>query len=55
MNDDGSSDIVIDCEGFEWVTGWALGFGNHAWISGPSDARQAMRERVAAMTSRLTS
>ncbi len=52
-NDDGSSDIVIDCEGFEWVTGWALGFGKHAWIIGPPDARAAMRERVESMAQLL--
>jgi proteasome accessory factor C len=44
---DGSSEIVIDCEGYEWVTGWVLGFGKHAWIVEPADARHAMRERVA--------
>jgi proteasome accessory factor C len=46
VHDDGSSEIVIDCEGFEWVTGWVLGFGRHAWILGPPDARAAMRARV---------
>jgi proteasome accessory factor C len=46
VHEDGSSDIVIDCEGFEWVTGWVLGFGRHAWILGPGDARTAMSERV---------
>jgi proteasome accessory factor C len=45
-HDDGSADIVIDCEGFEWVTGWVLGFGKHAWIVSPAEARQAMRERI---------
>ncbi|HUH04521.1 MAG TPA: WYL domain-containing protein, partial [Kofleriaceae bacterium] len=43
---DGSSEIVIDCEGFEWLTGWVLGFGKHAWILGPTEARAAMQERV---------
>lgn len=43
---DGSADIVIDCEGFEWVTGWVLGFGKHAWIASPDEARQAMRQRI---------
>lgn len=43
---DGSSEIVIDCEGYEWVTGWVLGFGKHAWIVNPPEAQQAMRERV---------
>jgi len=46
MQDDGSADILIDCEGFEWVTGWVLGLGRHAWILGPDDARQAMQERL---------
>ncbi|KAB2910201.1 MAG: WYL domain-containing protein, partial [Kofleriaceae bacterium] len=36
----------IDCEGFEWVTGWVLGFGRHAWILDPPDARTAMLERL---------
>jgi proteasome accessory factor C len=53
VNDDGSAEIVIDCEGFEWVTGWVLGFGRHAWIQGPDDARTAMRERVAHVQSAL--
>jgi proteasome accessory factor C len=46
LHADGSSEIVIDCEGFEWVTGWVLGFGKHAWIVSPEEARHAMRERV---------
>ena len=37
---------MIDCEGFEWVTGWVLGFGRHAWIVGPDEARTAMRSRL---------
>jgi proteasome accessory factor C len=45
--DDGSAEIVIDCEGYEWVTGWVLGFGSHARIVDPPEARRAMRERVA--------
>jgi predicted DNA-binding transcriptional regulator YafY len=44
--DDGSAEIVIDCEGYEWVTGWVLGFGSHARIVDPPEARRAMRERV---------
>ena len=36
----------IDCEGFEWVTGWVLGLGRHARIVGPAEARAAMRERI---------
>jgi proteasome accessory factor C len=45
--DDGSAELLIDCEGFEWVTGWVLGLGRHAWITGPDDARAAMRDRLA--------
>jgi proteasome accessory factor C len=47
LHDDGSSDIVIDCEGFEWVTGWVLAFGHHARIVSPPEARAAMREHLA--------
>ncbi len=46
MQDDGSAEILIDCEGFEWVTGWVLGLGRHAWIVGTDEARRAMRERI---------
>lgn len=49
LHEDGSSEIVIDCEGLEWVTGWVLGFGKHARILGPEAARDAMRARVEAM------
>jgi proteasome accessory factor C len=45
--DDGSAELIIDCEGYEWVTGWVLGFGRHAWIVSPPEARAAMRERIA--------
>ncbi len=51
--DDGGAEILIDCEGFEWVTGWVLGFGRHAWIVGPEDARTAMRERLARVRAAL--
>ena len=44
--DDGSSEIVIDCEGFEWVTGWVLGMGKHARVVEPPSATEAMRERL---------
>jgi proteasome accessory factor C len=47
--EDGGSEIVIDCEGFGWVTGWVLGFGRHAWIVGPPEARDAMAAAVADM------
>lgn len=46
MRDDGSAELLIDCEGFEWVTGWVLGLGRHAHIVGPGEARAAMRERI---------
>jgi proteasome accessory factor C len=49
MHDDGSAALLIDCEGFEWVTGWVLGLGRHAAIAGPEEARVAMRERIARM------
>jgi proteasome accessory factor C len=45
-NADGSAEFVMDCEGFEWVTGWILGFGRHAWITGPASARAAMKDRL---------
>ena len=44
--DDGSAELLIDCEGFEWVTGWVLGLGRHARIVAPAEARAAMRERI---------
>ena len=53
MGDDRSAEILIDCEGFEWVTGWVLGLGRHAWIVGPDDARAAMRERIARVRAAL--
>ncbi len=52
--DDGSAEILIDCEGLEWVTGWVLGFGRHAWIVGPVEARAAMRERIARVRGELS-
>ena len=53
IDNDGSAEILIDCEGFEWVTGWVLGLGRHAWIVGPDDARAAMRERIARVRAAL--
>ncbi len=47
LHADGSADIVVDCEGLEWVTGWVLEQGRHAWIIEPTEARDAMKERVA--------
>lgn len=52
--EDGSAEISIDCEGFEWVTGWVLGFGRHAWIVEPVEARTAMAERVAQLREHLS-
>ena len=53
MEDDGSAEILIDCEGYEWVTGWVLGLGRHAWIVGPDEARRAMHDRIAKMRAEL--
>ncbi|MCP4447354.1 MAG: WYL domain-containing protein [Myxococcales bacterium] len=52
-NGDGSSEITIDCEGFEWVTGWVLGMGKHAVIASPPAAVGAMRDRVAQLRAAL--
>ncbi len=46
---DGSAEIAIDCEGLEWVTGWVLGFGEHAWIADPPEARAAIVDRLAGL------
>jgi proteasome accessory factor C len=46
FHDDGSSEIVIDCEGLSWVTGWVLGLGKHAKILEPEAARAALIEQV---------
>jgi len=53
VHDDGSADLLIDCEGYEWVTGWVLGLGRHAWIVGPPDARTAMSDRLARVRAAL--
>lgn len=53
MHDDGSAEILIDCEGYEWVTGWVLGLGRHARIVAPDDARHALADRVARLTREL--
>jgi proteasome accessory factor C len=47
VRDDGSAELLVDCDGLEWVTGWVLGLGRHAEIAGPPEARAAMRERIA--------
>lgn len=49
LDEDGSAELLIDCEGFEWITGWALGLGSHAWIVHPPEARAAMAARVQTM------
>jgi proteasome accessory factor C len=54
MRDDGSAELLVDCDGFEWVTSWVLGMGRHAVIAGPEAARQAMRERIARLRAELT-
>ena len=53
MRDDGSAELIMDCDGFEWLTGWLLEHGRHAWIVGPDDARAAMRDRLARVRSAL--
>jgi predicted DNA-binding transcriptional regulator YafY len=55
MHDDGSAELLVDCDGFEWVTSWVLGLGSHAWIAGPDEARAAMRDRIARLRAELTS
>jgi len=46
---DGGAEIAIECEGLEWVVGWTLGFGAHAEIVAPPDARDALRAKIRAM------
>ncbi|HEY1816519.1 MAG TPA: WYL domain-containing protein [Kofleriaceae bacterium] len=53
MQDDGSAELLVDCEGFEWVTGWVLQLGRHAWIVGPDEARRAMRQRIGRLRAEL--
>ena len=53
MHDDGSAELLVDCDGFEWVTSWVLGLGSHAWIAGPEEARAAMRDRIARLRAEL--
>ncbi len=54
MQDDGAAELLVDCDGFEWVTQWVLGLGRHAWIVGPDDAKTAMRERIARLYNELS-
>jgi proteasome accessory factor C len=51
--DDGGAELIIDCEGFEWITGWVLGLGRHAWIEAPDEARSAMRDRIERLRTEL--
>jgi proteasome accessory factor C len=53
MQEDGSAELLVDCDGFEWITQWVLGLGRHAWIAGPPEARQAMRERLTRLRTEL--
>ncbi|HEY4059643.1 MAG TPA: WYL domain-containing protein [Kofleriaceae bacterium] len=53
VQDDGGAVLVIDCDGFEWVTQWVLGLGRHAWIVSPAEAQQAMRDRLARLRAEL--
>jgi proteasome accessory factor C len=53
VQDDGSAELLVDCDGFEWVTSWVLGLGRHAWILGPPEARTAMRDRLGRLQSEL--
>lgn len=53
VNDDGSAELLVDCDGFEWVTSWVLGLGQHAWIASPEEARATMRQRIARVRSEL--
>jgi proteasome accessory factor C len=52
--DDGSAELLIDCEGFEWVTGWVLGLGRHARIVAPAEARTAMHQRITRLRADLS-
>ena len=53
MQNDGSAELLVDCEGFEWVTGWVLQLGRHAWIVGPDEARRAMHDRIGRLRTEL--
>src|SRR6187551_3254644 len=55
LQDDGSAELLVDCEGLEWVTGWVLNLGSHAWIVGPEEARKAMHARVVRLRNELRS
>lgn len=51
---DGAREIAIECEGLEWVLGWVLGFGRHAEILAPADARTAIRDRITQMSAAMS-
>ena len=53
MQDDGSAELHVDCDGFEWVSQWVLGLGRHAWITAPPEAKLAMRERITRLRTEL--
>ena len=55
VQDDGSAELLVDCDGFEGIIGWGLGLGSHAWIVEPAAARRAMRERIARLRAELSS
>jgi proteasome accessory factor C len=46
---DGSAILEMECDGLEWVLGWALGLGAHAEVIAPTAARDALRARVDTM------
>lgn len=50
----GGKEIAIECDGLEWVIGWVLGFGRHAEIVGPDEARRTLVARVADMATAYT-
>ncbi len=55
LHDDGTTNITVDCEGYEWITGWVLGFGEHAKIVAPPEAQSAMHQRVCDLIKRMGS
>jgi len=48
---DGGAEIELECDGLEWVLGWALSHGAHAEIVSPVEARQALHARLASLRS----
>lgn len=42
----GGAELSLECEGLEWLVGWVLGFGRHAEVVAPPQARAAIRERL---------